>query len=332
MDKNEAVEITQADRDALEAIDDALGFLMDNERAIVLDAFARHRLAAQSQPAATVQEVGRDVMIGQLIAQYDEGAAGCMMDADDAQALAHEFKRMQGLIYCPGVLRCAKCDFRLIKTTLTPAGAFANEEPDRCPNCNVPMWRVTWQDEAKEAYKVAESQMGRALEAEQKLAALSPSKAVEPAPEQGEADDVRLVCEQCGKFGLFYCEHTARGAERLAHPSPAPQQPQSEAQDGKVDWEAWATEWHRCVETILTMAGLSPALGASEALEAMQAYITKAEAAQPQSEKMLREALELCREVLPRFVHSVSDEDKHVAGRTALKAVLAALTPKGEAE
>lgn len=92
------------------------------------------------------------------------------VDVDDAQALAREFKRMQGLIYCPGVLRCAKCDFRLIKTTLTPAGAFANEEPDSCPNCNVPMWRVTWQDEAHEAYRVAESQMERALGAEKKLA------------------------------------------------------------------------------------------------------------------------------------------------------------------
>ena len=102
------------------------------------------------------------------------------VDVDDAQALAREFKRMQGLIYCPGVLRCAKCDFRLIKTTLTPAGAFANEEPDSCPNCNVPMWRVTWQDEAHEAYRVAESQMERALGAEKNLAH-PPAHPVDPA-------------------------------------------------------------------------------------------------------------------------------------------------------
>jgi len=103
------------------------------------------------------------------------------VDVDDAQALAREFKRMQGLIYCPGVLRCAKCDFRLIKTTLTPAGAFANEEPDSCPNCNVPMWRVTWQDEAHEAYRVAESQMERALGAEKKLAHPLLAQSVDPA-------------------------------------------------------------------------------------------------------------------------------------------------------
>lgn len=40
----------------------------------------------------------------------------------------------------------------------------------------------------------------------------------------------------------------------------------------------WTTGWHRCVESILTMAGLSPALGASEAATAMQEYITRAEA------------------------------------------------------
>lgn len=84
--------------------------------------------------------------------------------------LAHSQAGEVGKVYCPGVLRCAKCDFRLIKTTLNLADgeAYANNEPDRCPNCDVPMWRVTWKDEAKEAYAVAESQMNRALEAEQR--------------------------------------------------------------------------------------------------------------------------------------------------------------------
>ena len=40
------VEITDVDREMLEAMDDALGFLMDNERAIVLEALAAHRQAA----------------------------------------------------------------------------------------------------------------------------------------------------------------------------------------------------------------------------------------------------------------------------------------------
>lgn len=74
-------------------------------------------------------------------------------------------------VFVPGVLRCAKCEFRLVKTTLNIANgtASANNEPDTCPNCNVPMWRLSWEDEAREAYKVAESQMDRAIAAEQKL-------------------------------------------------------------------------------------------------------------------------------------------------------------------
>lgn len=37
--------VTQSDRDALEALDDAVGFLTEIERPIVLQAFARHRQA-----------------------------------------------------------------------------------------------------------------------------------------------------------------------------------------------------------------------------------------------------------------------------------------------
>ena len=48
------VTITQADRDALERIDDALGFLMDDEREIVLHAFARHRTLTPAQAAGPV--------------------------------------------------------------------------------------------------------------------------------------------------------------------------------------------------------------------------------------------------------------------------------------
>lgn len=71
-------------------------------------------------------------------------------------------------MHVPGVLTCAMCSFRLVKTTLNVAtgSAYANNEPDQCPNCRVPMWRVSWEAEAKEAYSVAESQMERALSAE----------------------------------------------------------------------------------------------------------------------------------------------------------------------
>lgn len=100
-----------------------------------------------------------------------DGLADCIEDVEAfARHRIEATRELEAKLLAPGVLRCAKCDFRLIKTTLTPAGAFANNTPDTCPNCNVPMWRISWEDEAKEAFRVAESQMNRALEAEAQLA------------------------------------------------------------------------------------------------------------------------------------------------------------------
>lgn len=143
-----------------------------------LNAIIHHRLAdLRTHPAVEPDEglVERDIMIGEFIAQWDDAADGVTMDADTAQDLAREFKRMRGLIYCPGVLQCAKCGFRLTKTLLTPTGAFADDKPDYCPNCNVPLWKTTWKDDAADAYKTAESQMDRSMEAEKALATLTPS-------------------------------------------------------------------------------------------------------------------------------------------------------------
>lgn len=77
---------------------------------------------------------------------------------------------------------------------------------------------------------------------EKALAALSPSKAVEPAPEQGrEAELIELVkaiAVEAQKAGLdvMHMLHSSSCAALRAlsaHPSPAPQQPQSEAQAAK---------------------------------------------------------------------------------------------------
>lgn len=44
-----------------------------------------------------------------------------------------------------------------------------------------------------------------------------------------------------------------------------------------TELEGFAQGWHRAVETILTIAGLSPALGAVEAVEAMRERLAPAE-------------------------------------------------------
>ena len=59
---------------------------------------------------------------------------------------------MEKLVYVPGTFQCAKCKFSLMKTTLfVGSGTFASDSsPDTCPNCNVPMWRVTERDAGNE--------------------------------------------------------------------------------------------------------------------------------------------------------------------------------------
>jgi hypothetical protein len=122
-----------------------------------------------------VERVDADVMIGDFIARWDEAADGVCMDADTAQALAREFKRMRELIYLPGVWRCAKCNFRLIQSNLNALDGTitARDEPgEKCRNDGSPMWRVTYRDDIAEAYDRWEEQVNRAVEAERKLAAL----------------------------------------------------------------------------------------------------------------------------------------------------------------
>lgn len=53
---------------------------------------------------------------------------------DDFEA---ELPRLEGLVYVPGVWRCAKCDFRLIQSNLNAntGTVTARDTPgDKCPN------------------------------------------------------------------------------------------------------------------------------------------------------------------------------------------------------
>ena len=63
--------------------------------------------------------------------------------------------------FVPGHWRCAKCNFRLITSTLNAADSTvtARDEPgEHCPNDGQPLWRMTWRELATE-------QADRAVEA-----------------------------------------------------------------------------------------------------------------------------------------------------------------------
>ena len=80
----------------------------------------------------------------------------------------------------PGVMRCARCKFRLQRVNLyvnvgTVGAGDNNTEP--CPNGCGPLWPVTWEQEAREGYKTAEDLFERAKSAEDALAARKPLNA-----------------------------------------------------------------------------------------------------------------------------------------------------------
>jgi len=91
------------------------------------------------------------------------------------KATPEQVAHLESLVYCPGVWRCAKCDFRLIQSNLnanTGTVTARNEPGDKCPNCGGPLWRVSERQERVEAMDMAEQQFMRADAAEKALAAI----------------------------------------------------------------------------------------------------------------------------------------------------------------
>ena len=62
-------------------------------------------------------------------------------------------------VFCPGTWRCPKCEFVLLQRNLNALDGSVtarDEAGDKCPNCNNTLWRVSWEQEAREAYGVVE--------------------------------------------------------------------------------------------------------------------------------------------------------------------------------
>ena len=130
---------------------------------------------------------------------------------NSAEAQTERLKEAEGAIadgkkpdLVPGVVHCARCNFRLNRVTLYMGnGAIGpgGSETEQCPNGCGPMWPVTWKQEAEDAYKTAESQFERAKAAEDQIDACRPYLKEGETPAEclarNRADIVRLM----GKWG-----------------------------------------------------------------------------------------------------------------------------------
>jgi hypothetical protein len=72
----------------------------------------------------------------------------------------------------PGKVHCAKCGFTLVRTNLYVNSCTTGpggEETEPCPNDGNPMLPVTWEQEARETWKINEQLFDRAIAAEKAL-------------------------------------------------------------------------------------------------------------------------------------------------------------------
>lgn len=111
-----------------------------------------------------------------------------------------EIERLRGEVYVPGQWRCAKCKFVLQQANLnanTGTVTARDVTGDKCPNCNSPLWRVTWMQDAHEMLDRATEQMERAKTAESELSTLRARvrEVVGPLVDACEADYVGEVCK-----------------------------------------------------------------------------------------------------------------------------------------
>jgi hypothetical protein len=130
--------------------------------------------------------------------------------------------------YVQGTWRCAKCKFELVQRTLNVCdGSITGRDTpgDKCPNCNVPLWRVTWKEQACEAMKRLETAWMRVSELE--AAASHPAQAVsvpdgwqlvpkEPTDEMFDAGRSAVMARDCSSKNWSPRQHFEASGVRTA--------------------------------------------------------------------------------------------------------------------
>jgi len=126
-------------------------------------------------------------------------AAGLFMEGEKKDGQIATLTAQLEQLYAPGEFECGKCGFVLTKLTMNMGSGTIttdNKNDTKCPNCDVIMWRVTWQS-------VAEKGMASIDELfednKNKSAQLDQAKELIRFPPSSLLDD-RGWLERCNKF------------------------------------------------------------------------------------------------------------------------------------
>lgn len=90
----------------------------------------------------------------------------------ERRRLFQRVTELEALVYVPGIWSCPKCKFQLVQSNLNvhDGSVTARDTPgDKCPNCNGPLWRVSFRDAYREIMQISEDMSDRLNAANAKI-------------------------------------------------------------------------------------------------------------------------------------------------------------------
>jgi len=117
-------------------------------------------------------------------------------------------------VHVPGAYRCAKCGFRLQQMNLNAQDGTVtsrDQAGDVCPNDGAPLWRVTWKDDAAEAF----DQIQALIDENARLR--EANGILEDALQEVGDDYPGSSCQQ-------WCQHQVKAARSALSPNPDQQE------------------------------------------------------------------------------------------------------------
>jgi len=106
---------------------------------------------------------------------------------DEIATLKSRIAQLKEERLVPGVMHCAKCNFSLNRINLyTKSGTMGagDTKTEPCPNGCGPLWPVTWEQEARDGWKINEELVTKNSELEAENAALKDERRWIPVSER----------------------------------------------------------------------------------------------------------------------------------------------------